>query len=386
MQALTAIGRGDAAAVRDFAGAIDASAALFKALGRSTPNRQQVLQALRDKGVDFDTPFGSFGSHAIVWGAQQDFITANEFDWLLKHSGADVNARDGNGDLALHRAIGSGNTRKLWLLLQRPDVDIDARDSCDASPADVVASLSDATVRAEMQRMLAARRDGFITMMPMPGVAATIPDDVLRAVRAGDTATVEAYSGDLNVRCDDRVTVVQLALQVQPTARRLAMLRVLKAKGVNFDAPFGNMKVLPVVYVSWSLDMDAETLRWLVNEGGVDVNQRDARGTFALHEAVEAGDVDKVEVLLSRRDLDVDAVNGVGVTAIQVAQQQRLDFIVDCVDSRRLGMPLVEHLTVGGRLYVCAGMRVCGIVAFSWSARPAVTLSCRCGGGRFSRC
>jgi ankyrin repeat protein len=354
MQALlTAIGRGDAAAVRDFAGAIDASAALFKALARSTPNRVRVLQALKDKGVDFDTLFGPFGSHAIVWGAQQDFITVDEFDWLLKHSGADVNARDDSGDLALHRAIDGGNTRKVWLLLQRPSISIDVRDSCDASPADVAASLPDASARAEMQRMLAAKRDGSITRMLMPGVAATIPDAVLRAVRDGDTATVEAYSGDLNLRCADNVTVVQLALLLKDPTVRLAMLRVLKAKGVKFDAPFGTLNVLPVVYASWSLDVDADTLRWLVNEGGADVKQRDANSTFALHAAVEVGDVDKVAVLLSRSGLNVDAVDGAGVTALQLAQQQRLDIVEDCFESRRLGVPLVDHLAVRNHLRVC---------------------------------
>jgi ankyrin repeat protein len=348
MEALVAaIGRGDTAAVRDFAGDIDASAALFEALARSTPNRQQVLKALKDKGVDFDTPFGPFGSHAIVWGAQQNFITVDEFEWLLKHSAADVNARDGNGDLALHRAIAIGNAVKVWLLLQRPSISIDARDSCDASPADVVAELADSSVREEMQRLLAAKRDGTIAAIPMPMARMkSVPDDVLAAVRAGDTATMMAYDGDLSVRGADNATMVQLALQLKPTETRLAMLRVLRDKGANFDAPFGHLNVLPVVHAASSLDVDAETLAWLVNEGGVDVNQRDADMTFALHAAVEVGDVDKVAALLSRPDLDVDAVNGAGVTALHTALSHGLDIIVDCFESRRLGVSVHEHLAV----------------------------------------
>jgi hypothetical protein len=199
-----------------------------------------------------------------------------EFDWLLKHSNADVNARDDSGDLALHRAIDAGNTRKVWMLLQRPSISINVRDSFGALPADVVAELADASVREEMQRLLAAKRDGSITMMPMPAVAATIPDAVLMAVRAGDTETVAAYSGNLNVRCADNVTVVQLALQLQPTARRLAMLRVLKTKEVDFDAPFGHLSVPPVVHTASNVEVDAETLAWLVNEGGENMSQRDA--------------------------------------------------------------------------------------------------------------
>jgi ankyrin repeat protein len=93
-------------------------------------------------------------------------------------------------------------------------------------------------------------------------------------------------------------------------------------------------------------------LRWLVNEGGADVKQRDANSTFALHAAVEVGDVDRVEVLLSRPELKVDAVDGAGVTALQLAQQQRLDIIEDCFEGRRLGVPLVDHLAVRNRLQV----------------------------------
>jgi ankyrin repeat protein len=164
--------------------------------------------------------------------------------------------------------------------------------------------------------------------------------------------------------------VVQLALQLHPTARRLAMLRVLKAKGVNFDAPYGVLSVLPVVHASWSLDVDAETLAWLVNEGGVDVNQRDANRTFALHAAVAVGDVDKVVVLLSRPELHVGAVDGVGVTALQVAQRQRLDIIEDCIESRRLGVSSAEHLAVGHGGHFCVCLPVCacageqGLTAF----------------------
>jgi ankyrin repeat protein len=381
---LAAIGRGDAAAVRGFTGAIDASAALFKALARSTPNRQQVLQALRDKGIDFDVPLGKFGSRAIAWGAQQDFITVDEFDWLLKHSGADINRPDDNGGLALHRAIDAGNTRKVWLLLQRPDVDIDAREGR-CSAADVAASLPDASVRAEMQRLLAATRDGAMDPPAAPAVAATIPDDVLTAVRDGDTATVEAYSGDLNARCDDNVTVVQRALQVQPTARRLAMLRVLKAKGANFNAPYSRLNALPVVRAASSVDVDVETLAWLVNvnEGGVDVNQRDANGTFALHAAVGAGDVDKVAVLLSRRDLDVDAVDGAGQTAYEYAKDKRLDLIADMIEQRRRD-PAAVSLSARGVCRSSSALLPCptahdGVslsTRMCWRVMPLVALAC----------
>ena len=80
----------------------------------------------------------------------------------------------------------------------------------------------------------------------------------------------------------------------------------------------------------------AASLRLIVTRGG-DINAVNDAGNNALLEALlgEGTDLDaKVALLLSLPQMDVDAVNGVGVTALDVARERHLDAAVAALEAK----------------------------------------------------
>jgi hypothetical protein len=239
--------------------------------------------------------------------------------------------------LALHEQALSGLRSALG------DAHPDTR-ACMAS-MHVSASRSDGSVASSVEHRTPA--EGGVAIG-----AATAPESLLEAVRAGDAVAVESYDGRIDVQGAGNVTVVQLALQLKPAESRLAMLRVLRAKGADLNAPFGDHGALPVVYAASHVDVDVETLAWLVRDGGVDVNRRSGDNVSALHAAVDARDDGKVAVLLSREDLDVEAVDSFGQTALDIAKSLEMDSVVDLIERRRGGATV-------RRVALRCGCRVC---------------------------
>ncbi len=136
------------------------------------------------------------------------------------------------------------------------------------------------------------------------------------AARAGSVRDVEALLAR-NAPLEDRSFTGRTALMEAALYGHAKVVRLLLAKGANFDAT-DDRDQTALHGAAWNCShRSAEALI----RRGANPNRRNSMGTTALMNAAEQGCLMTVQVLLSAREIDVNAVDDHGHNALYYADE-----------------------------------------------------------------
>ena len=224
-------------------------------------NTERVELLLSAQDIDFNVQ-NNAGKTPLMLASEISIIKA------LLTAGAKVNAVDSNGDTALHRACDDGEREKVELLLSAQGIDFNVQNNAGKTPL-----------------MLAYNLDIFKDLL-----AAGAKVDAVNS--KGNTALHEA--------CSNRYSEEKVKL-------------LLDIQGIDVNAK-NNAEKTPLM-----LARGANSIKALL-DAGAKVNAVDSNGDTALHEACRSyNNKEKVKLLLSAQDIDVNAKNKAEKTPLMLA-------------------------------------------------------------------
>jgi ankyrin repeat protein len=273
---------------------------------------EAVVRLLLDRGADVKAKDknGETALHsAALWEGNEAIVR------LLVERGADVNAKDKNGKTALHSAaFWEGNEAIVRLLVER-GTDVNAKDKNGKTVLHSWVSWegNEAIVRLLVERgadVKAKDNDGETVLHS--------------AAERGDEAIVRLLverGADVKAKDKNGKTVLHSAASWRGNE---AVIRLLMERGADVKAKDKNGKTVLHSAASWKRN---EAIVRLLVERGADVKAKDNDGKTVLHSAAEGGNEAKVRLLVER-GVDVKAKDNDGKTVLHSAAEGGNEAIV----------------------------------------------------------
>lgn len=219
---------------------------------------------------------------------------------LLLASGADINARDRNGNTLLHIAASTANARIIAVLLVN-GADVNAKDSTGRTPAALADTDTSRRAYSMGWRAYADMAQIGVDENMFYHVRDVSPKDFEEAIRTGDTDTVEKGLPEFDVSQNDQWdgnTLLHIAARHNQS--EIAQLLLDNGAGINTKNNFGNTP-LHTAANHWS----TEVVELLLSRGA-NVNAQDNDGDTPLHQAIfHLVDTEIVKMLLSKANVNV---------------------------------------------------------------------------------
>ncbi|KAF8421814.1 ankyrin repeat-containing domain protein [Tirmania nivea] len=243
------------------------------------------------------------GRSPLSWAAQKGHEAVVRL--LLERNDVNVDAKDNRGRTPFSWAAGGGHEAIVRLLLARNDVDVNAKDNCDQSPLSWAAgSGKEAVVRLLLeQNNVDVVAEDYRNRSPLSWAAERGHEAVVRLLLARNDVDVDAKDS-----CD------KSPLSWAAGSGNEAVVRLLLARNdVDVDAKdYRNRSPL-----SWAAERGREAVvRLLLERNDVDIDAKDYRDRSPLSWAAERGHEAVVRLLLERNDVDVNAKDTCGRTPL----------------------------------------------------------------------
>ncbi len=258
---------------------------------------------------------------------------------LLARSDVDVNRNDG-AFTALYHAVAGGHTATVQALLAHPDIDVEVKDdirysqtgytalhkAADGGHTAIVTALLEAGANIHARNTLGggetpervARRKGHTAIaQTLATYAQTLPEQLLEAARAVDTALVKRLlsNGVKDVNRANRFGTTPLHFAAESDDPALVSA-LLAHPGIQVD-PQDTKGRTPLHLAADATE--PAVLTALLN-AGANVNAENANGRTPLHAAAQHGEPAMLTVLLNAPGIDVNRADTTsGETALHVA-------------------------------------------------------------------
>lgn len=298
------------------------------ALRDESSEHQRINQATEDCGYGFEAPLFAavekrdvpkvkelislganvnlvariYGGHffplvytPLILAAEGDCLEI--FEALLQVPGINVNLADHNGGTVLHQVSGQSSeksTRMLELLLERKDVDVNAKDIKFNFTALHWASMHRCT---EAVKVLLSKegidvnvRDRLDGFTPLHHAVAEDDPEIVKLL-------LQKEGVDVNVSDDDPGSTVLTAASSQGSVEMVKLL--LDAKGVDVNAK--NTRDLSTALHEASENDRIDVVKLLLEKEGINVNARNASGETALHVASREGHTEIADLILAKQ-------------------------------------------------------------------------------------
>ncbi|MFB8787332.1 MAG: ankyrin repeat domain-containing protein [Potamolinea sp.] len=294
-----AIGKGDVNTVRNYLeegfdanSKIPGSTLLLLALRN---NEQEVAQLLIAKGADVNAK-NKNGETPLHLARSQEMAQ------LLIAKGADVNAKNKNGETPLHLA----RSQEMVQLLIAKGADVNAKNKNGETPLRLALRIN----KQEIAQLLIANgadvnaRDNY---------GETLLNLALLNNKQEIAQLLIANGADVNARDNYGSTLLNLALQ--SNKQKIAQLLIANGADVNAKDKYGETPL------NLALQSNKQKIAQLLIANGADVNAKDKHGKPLLHLALQ-NNPQKVAQLLIAKGADVNAKDKHGETPLHWALQR----------------------------------------------------------------
>ena len=284
------------------------------------------------------------GKTALIHAAEQDRVEVVKL--LIQQEKIDINGKDTDGRTALMYAAERDRIEVVRLLIQQRKIDVNARDGAGQT------ALGHAVVQnhVEVVKLLIRQEFTDVNMRDVTGCTA-----LMYAVKECHVSMVklllEQESVDVNAINNSRMAAMGQAAEIGAT-NILELLLTEKNIDVNHRDAQGRSALLIAAYslghrpfTHWNPpDCCHEVMGVLLKRPDVNVN---VKGTIqpqntTLHEAVNCGDLDAVNLLLKRSDIDTEIVNADGRTPLALAEALDYKDVVKTLKAHKAQMEQVK--------------------------------------------
>jgi len=244
---------------------------------------------------------------------------------LLGRADVDINSRNADGLTALSLAAQHGHAKVVELLLTRDGVDTNSKSDIGLAGKEgsgkTALSLALQGRHEEIALLLLSRKDVNVNSQDNEGVTT-----LSLALRHHHSEIVQLLLNrqdiNINIRDNEGKTALHCAVLANDVQ---ALRKLLERQEVIVNAKTRQLETalhLACSGSSRSLDM----MKALLQQENIDVNIQDAEGRTPLHNTVENGTAEQVNLLLTRMDIDARITKGEAHTLAYLASKNpRID-------------------------------------------------------------
>lgn len=282
-----------------------------------------------DEAFDLQSPLHL----ACTWGME------NVVEALIEHN-ANINAQDVEGKSPLHVAIINQHPKIISLVLSCKAVDLSLRDKKGQTPF-TIAMLTKNNKAAEAILKIEPRAAEQFNNKGLSFLHTAVQKSDIESV-----LFLLSIHVDINSRTNDSSRLTPLHLAVQTSSEIIIRNLILAGANVN-DLTLQKQNALHL-----AAGLDRASICSILLENGIDYDALDDSLNNALHIAVQKGQLATVKVLLTKSDINAEAINLRGQNPLHVlAQHGRenaaaiFEFFLECMPQYPINKVDVEGNT-----------------------------------------